>query len=239
MNHLIVQDFERYGKVAFNSKLDCNVHAYLYEGAKLVGKEGMPLLKNNKNVDIPNGFISIKKIIKGDYTQEDKKKFIHFFEYDQEFNQFLYDIRSNMSVIQQFAGVVGPDCTMLSGDAPIIKKLQVFYSRAVTFYLQKHGIPVLILARWCDIESLDYALDGIPENSVICVSTYGAIKYKFQRENFRHGLLQLIEKKKPVKIIVYGRFNKLIFQGLPKNLFINIPSDLDIAFNRGEIKIWE
>lgn len=220
-------------KHKYNSKLDMGLHEYLYKGSYLVGDEGMPLLLDNAYIDLPKDFISIKDVLKGKFDLEDRKKYIHFFEYDKEFNDFLYDIEENISIIQQFAGIVGPDCTMLSGAAPLCNKVQVFYSRAVTYYLQTKGINVILLARWCDEKSLDYALDGIPNNAIICVSPYGCTKTREQRIIFKQGLQKLIQTKNPKHIYVYGQINKKIFCGIPSEKLTLIYSKLDKVHGRG------
>ena len=60
---------------------------------------------------------------------------------------------------------------------------------------------------WGDTESLSWAFDGIPEKSVLSITTQGCLRNGYLcKQSLLNGLHELIRIKKPEKLIVYGQF---------------------------------
>ena len=77
-------------------------------------------------------------------------------------------------------------------------------NRAVGFYLQKQGIPVIPNVRWSDESSFNYCFLGIPQGGIVSVSTHGCITSKIERKMFNIGVKAMLDALKPTKVLVHG-----------------------------------
>lgn len=77
--------------------------------------------------------------------------------------------------------------------------------------------------RWNDERTYNFCFNGIGKNSTVAVGTHGCIKRKDDREYFKRGLKELINRIQPKNIIVYGAIPENIF-GEYKNCGINFIS---------------
>lgn len=190
------------------TKLDDGFHSYLVEGASFEGAAGIPILMNLKNISIPQGLIPFNKIHQ-DYR--DKKKYIHFYLHDRYFNHILPSLNRYIRIFQQFDGVITPDFTMLDGQSSCLQQTNTYFNRAVGFYLQKKGIPVIPNVRWSGKDSFSYCFLGIPQNYIVSVSTHGCIRSQSQKDTFKQGFYEMLSTLHPSAVIVHGRFPPYIF----------------------------
>lgn len=86
-------------------------------------------------------------------------------------------------------------------------------NRAVGYFLQKNGIPVIPNIRWSDESSFEYCFLGVPKNSIVSVSTHGCITSRDERKMFRIGLEAMISVLNPKTILVHGYMPDEIFGG--------------------------
>lgn len=186
---------------------DDGFHNYLTEGAAIVGKPGIPMLMDLDNVQIPNDMISFNKA----RTCANKRQYVHFYLHDREFSTVLTATRRYISLLQLYDGVITPDCTMMIGQSPCLQQANTYMNRAVGFYLQKNGIPVIPNVRWSDESSFDYCFLGIPRNAIVSVSTHGCISSKAERRMFRVGLSAMLETLQPKAVLVHGYMPEEIF----------------------------
>ncbi len=74
--------------------------------------------------------------------------------------------------------------------------------------------------RWNDERTYSFCFNGIEKISTVAVDTHGCIKGRDDREYFKRGLKELINKTQPKNIIVYRAMPENIF-GEYKNYDIN------------------
>lgn len=80
-----------------------------------------------------------------------------------------------------------------------------------------YGIPVINNVRWGTSETWHYCFDGIPQNSIVAISTCGGSPQKLiDRERFEKGLDKLVEVLSPHTITVYGSANYPCFKRLER-----------------------
>ena len=84
-------------------------------------------------------------------------------------------------------------------------------NRAVGFYLQKNGIPVIPNIRWSDESSFDYCFQGVPLYGIVSISTHGCIKSRQQKEMYKIGLEAMLNTLKPTDVLVHGHMPENIF----------------------------
>lgn len=180
--------------------LDDGFQSQLTVGATLVGTPGIPMLMNLNNVQIPKDLVPFSKA----KTCKNKRQYVHFYQHDKEFSCVLTATNKYLDDLKQYDGVITPDCSMLIGQAPCLQQTNTYMNRAVGFYLQKNGIPVIPNIRWSDESSFDYCFLGVHIGSIVCVSTHGCIKSKAERQMFKTGLSAMLDTLKPSAVLVHG-----------------------------------
>ena len=164
--------------------LDDGFQAYLTEGATLVGDAGIPMLLDLKNTQIPKGLVPFNKI----GIEKNKNKYVHFYIHDYQFSQILTSTKKYVDKLKEFDGVITPDCSMLINQAQCLQETNTYFNRAIGFFLQKQGIPVIPNIRWSDEASFKYCFLGVPKHTIVSISTHGCIRSKKQKEIFKLGL---------------------------------------------------
>lgn len=182
------------------TKLDDGSYPYLTEGADFVGPPGIPALLDINNVQIPKGMIPFEKVKK----IKNKRQYVHFYMHDKYFSKVLTATDKYVDLLKEFDGVITPDFTMLVNQSPCILQTNTYFNRAVGFYLQKQGIPVIPNIRWSDEKSFDYCFLGVPKNRIVCISTHGCLRSKRDKDLWRIGTEAMIRALSPTDILVHG-----------------------------------
>ena len=91
------------------------------------------------------------------------------------------------------------------------KQVNTYFNRAVGFYLQKNGIPVIPNVRWSDESSFEYCFLGVPANDIVAISTHGCIRSKAEKEMYRKGLYEMLTVLTPHDVIVHGYMPESVF----------------------------
>lgn len=188
---------------------DDGFQSYLTEGASVVGDAGIPVLMNLGNTQIPKDIVPFSKAKRCD----NKRQYVHFYEYDKQFSAVLTGTIRYLELLKQFDGVITPDCTMAIGQSKCLQQANTYMNRAVGYFLQKNGIPVIPNIRWSDESSFEYCFLGVPKNSIVSISTHGCITSKDERKMFRIGLETMISVLNPKTILVHGYMPDEIFGG--------------------------
>lgn len=150
---------------------DDGFQAYLTEGASVVGKPEIPMLMKLDNVQIPKDMLPFRKA----RTCSNKRQYIHFYQHDKEFSQVLTAADRYVDLFKLYDGIITPDCTMLIGQSACLQQANTYMNRAIGFYYQKKGIPVIPNIRWSDESSFEYCFLGVHPGSIVSISTHGCI----------------------------------------------------------------
>ncbi len=186
---------------------DDGFQAYLTEGATLVGDAGIPMLMNLNNAQVPKSLVPFSKA----KTCPNKRQYVHFYQHDREFSRVLTATDKYLPLLSLYDGVISPDCTMMIGQSTCLQQANTYMNRAVGFYLQKNGIPVIPNIRWSDESSFAYCFLGVHPETMVSVSTHGCIRSKHQRELFRTGMEAMLEALRPSTVLVHGYMPNDIF----------------------------
>ncbi len=180
--------------------LDDGFQSYLTEGAVLTGAPGIPMLMDLHNTQVPKGIIPFSKALRC----QDKRQYVHFYEHDKEFSRVLTATSRYLPVLMEYDGIITPDCTMMINQSPCLQQTNTYFNRAVGYYFQKHGIPVIPNIRWSDESSFDYCFLGVPKGIIVCVSTHGCLRSIEQRRLFNRGMHAMLETIDPRIVLVHG-----------------------------------
>ena len=208
-----------------NTKYDDDFQSYLVEGATFSGACGIPNLLDLNNASVP------KRLVPFDKCRLDKAKegYVHFYIHDNRYGAILVATKRMIPLLQQFDGVISPDPSILINQSRCLQQANVYLNRAVGYYLQIKGIPVIPNVRWGDESTYDFCFLGIPRGSLISVGTHGCMKNSVLKRAFAKGLPVMLEALNPRKIIVYGTMPDEIFSPY-KNYFefVRFPSEIEI-----------
>lgn len=205
---------------------DDGFHSYLVEGARFVGKPGIPMLMDLKNTQIPKGLVPFAKV----RTNNDKRKYVHFYVHDKFFQSVLTSTYKYVDLLKQYDGVITPDPTMFIQNSPCLLETSTYFNRAIGFYLQKQGIPVIPNIRWTDEDSYEYCFLGVPKYSIVSISTHGCCKSKDEKERMKHGIRKMIEVLEPSDIIVHGHMPEKVFNEFIGTVpFYRFPSEFEMT----------
>lgn len=192
--------------------IDDGYSSYLVNEATFVGKYQIPALKETNSDSVPILMMPFDKRKKTNPSLTT----LHFYMHDITFRQILTNTKHYLSELKNFKSVVSPDCSLYR-DMPLCLQISNTYlNRAVAFYLQNNGVNVIPNVRWGDERSYEFCFDGLPFESIYCVSNHGCYKSAEDRHYFDLGLRKMISLLKPKIIIVYGTLSEEI-----KSQYIN------------------
>ena len=158
----------------------------------------MPIIKNN-------GFIP-DDLIGFNYakTSENKKCGIHFYVDDYQFERVWNKPEDYTDILFDYDCILSPDFSLYT-DMPMPMKIwNVYRSRFIGNYYQSKGINVMPTLSWAEPETFKFCFEGIPEGSIVSVSTIGVKENKDALKIWRDGMRAAIDKIKPSTVLVYG-----------------------------------
>ena len=208
------------GKTIF----DDGFHHYLVEGAQFIGEDGIPVLADLHNTQIPKKLVPFNKA----RTNKDKRGYIHFYIHDKGFASVITSTKKYLELFRQYDGIITPDPTMMIDNSLCLLKVSTYYNRAIGFYLQRNGIPVIPNIRWTNEKSYSFCFLGVQKYGIVSISTHGCCKTAKQKKMFRDGLLKMLEVLEPKTVLVHGCMPKKVFEGLEgKTKFVRYPSEFE------------
>lgn len=158
----------------------------------------MPTIESETH--IPKGLMGFNyALTSGDYS-----KGIHFYVDDYQFERIWNDPHKYISILRDYDCVLTPDFSLYM-DMPISMKIwNVFRSRLIGQMMQDEGLTVIPTVSWAEPETFDFAFDGLPEGGVMSISTVGVKQNEHAMEIWKAGTTELIKRKKPSALLVYG-----------------------------------
>ena len=124
-------------------------------------------------------------------------------QHDREFSRVLTATTRYLDLLKLYDGVITPDCSMQIRQAPCLQQTNTYMNRAVGYFLQRNGIPVIPNIRWSDESSFDYCFLGVYPGSIVCISTHGCIQSKEQKRIYKTGLEAMLEAIRPCQVLVH------------------------------------
>ena len=192
--------FEEEAKPKKNERLRTD-EAYNLPYVDIERTEGyyqMPIIERETHK--PNGLMGFNYALNSkDYT-----KGIHFYVDDYQFERIWSDPHKYINILREFDCVLTPDFSLYM-DMPMSMKIwNVFRSRLVGQMMQDEGLTVIPTVSWAEAETFDFCFDGLPVGGVMSISTVGIKQNETAFEIWKAGTQELIKRKKPSTLLVYG-----------------------------------
>lgn len=131
---------------------------------------------------------------------------VHFFIQDRLFERVWNNPYKYLKLFKRCDGVISPDFSMFMDMYMPQQLWNCWRNRILANWLHTKGIKVIPNVSWADELSLTWALDGIPENSAVALTTQGCLRSYVCKQSLLNGMHRLIREKHPTEIIIYGRF---------------------------------
>lgn len=158
----------------------------------------MPIVQNDEYVP--------EELIGFNYakTSERKNVGIHFYIDDYQFERIWNDPEKYLDVLSDYECILTPDFSLYM-DMPMPMKIwNIYRSRQIGAYYQSKGLIVIPTISWAEPETFEFCFQGIPEGSVVSISTIGVKRDPAALEVWRAGVAEMIQRIKPSVILVYG-----------------------------------
>ncbi len=162
------------------------------------GKYQMPIIENDGHV--PDSLIGFNYAL----TSKDKSAGVHCFIDDYQIERLFNNPEQYIDVLKQYDCFLSPDYSLYMDMPKAMQLWNVFRSRLVGQIMQDAGITVIPTVSWSDAESFDFCFDGLPENAVLAISTVGVLRSEEAKKIWKAGVDELIKRKKPSCLLVYG-----------------------------------
>ena len=149
---------------------------------------------------IPQGLMGFNYAL----TSKDFSKGIHFYVDDYQFERIWNNPHKYIDILRDYDCVLTPDFSLYM-DMPMSMKIwNVFRSRLIGQMMQDEGLTVIPTVSWAEPETFDFAFAGLPEGGVMSISTVGVKQDPHAFEIWKSGTDELIKRKKPSALLVYG-----------------------------------
>ena len=201
--------------------IDDGFHSWLVCAADFDSLLDMPQIKAPKRIEIPQNVIPFSKIPYSEQRQE----YVHFYEHDTVFKDFLNNPEEYIERLYPFPGVITPDCSLYRDMPLILQMANTYTSRAIGCFLQDQGINVIPNIRWGDERSYNpgltdvpFAFLGVEKHSIVSVSTYGCIHSQENKRYFHDGFHAMLNYLSPEIVLIHG--------AMPADVFADVPSQV-------------
>lgn len=143
---------------------------------------GMPIL-GKANLLRFDGLMSYHDTRPNDARAKETSYLIHFFKDDYRF-EFLYEKpygpvgEARLKKLAQYTAVCTPDFSLYPEMPLPIQQAQIFKSRWCGAFWESMGLNVIPTVTWADERSFAFCFNGLPEHSIVAVSTTGCSEHK-------------------------------------------------------------
>lgn len=169
---------------------------YQYAGNN---KYGIPDMEKQEFDNVDFKFIGVDRISN---KRKDADKTIHFFLDDDKLEKFYKRAEHYIKKLAGHYAVLTPDFSLYT-DMPIVEQMwSVYKNRWCGAYWQSYGLKVIPTICWSKEESFDFCFLGVPQGSIVAISTLGAKKAKV---DFMKGYDYMIDKINPSLILCYDK----------------------------------
>lgn len=158
----------------------------------------MPVIQNDGF--IPSDLIGFNYAM----TSKNKNVGIHCFVDDYQFERLWNRPDEYVDMLSEYECVLSPDFSLYMNMPMAMKIWNVYRSRLLGQYWQSKGIKVIPTISWAEKETFEFCFDGIPEKSIVAISTIGVKREDEAFTVWKDGVDAMIQKIKPETILVYG-----------------------------------
>lgn len=198
------------------------VNHHLLDGIQLTAM-GNPIVKAQ---DPPEGIIDLLGFHEVFSTENSSGLAVHFFIDDYQFERVWAKPELYIEQLRRFPAVLGPDFSLYTDYPSPLQRWNHYRNQLLMAYWQHEGLCVIPTASWANADSYEWCFDGLPERSVIAISSVGCMVHREAKEAMLEGTAALIRSKRPKALWVYGKVPRpleglLAGYGIPFREFVH------------------
>lgn len=146
-----------------------------------------------------------KKMIGFNYARstDEYDACIHFYLDDYQFERIWNRPRENLRLLRKFEACLTPNYSIYLDMPKAIKIWNTYRSRLLGQMMQDDGITVIPIVYWGDKDTWDFCFDGLPVGGTLSINNIRD-KNETARRIWDEGLAELIKRKQPKRILLYG-----------------------------------
>ena len=168
-----------------------------YDPNRIEGKYCMPQLRP---VDyIPDHMIGFNYA----KTSTDYEATLHFYIDDYQFERIWNAPSVYLPIMARFDACLTPNFSIYLDYPEAAKIWNTWRSRLLGQMMQDYGITTIPIVYWSDERSYEWAFDGLPEHSTLSINDFNRVN-KESRELWDRGVEELIRRKQPERILLFG-----------------------------------
>jgi hypothetical protein len=161
---------------------------------------GIPNLRHTPLSAVPDWLIPYRTRIRPEQSVEGGA--VHFFLFDAIFESVWNCPSKSRRYLQRFKTLLSPDFS-LNPEMPLALQIyNVYRNRWCAAAWQRQGYSVIPSIGWSNPASYEFCFLGIPQNTVIALTTLGSRR---QKQVFQHGFDAMIERLQPSIVLCYGK----------------------------------
>lgn len=169
-----------------------------YDATRTDGKYNIPMLEPVDHV--PSKLQGFNYVL----NKPDHEACVHFFLDDYQFERIWKRPDFYIDKLAAFDSVITPEFSLYI-DMPLAMQLwNTYRTRMIGQIMQNWGLTVIPSVTWSYEDSYDFCFDGLPKFSTLAVETLGVKKNKWQTEIWKNGMDELIKRKQPKRLLIYG-----------------------------------
>ncbi len=161
---------------------------------------GIPII--SKDYFIPDWLVPYKQRIRTE--KNTGQGAVHTFLDDHRFEHIWNRPIDTLSVVKTIGGALSPDFSIYIDYPKAVQIWNIYRSRWMGAFWQTQGVKVIPTISWADEESFEFCFLGVPENSIVAISTVGVIRNKKAHPLFKAGFLEMMKIIKPSLVLCYG-----------------------------------
>lgn len=129
---------------------------------------------------------------------------IHFYLDDYQFERLWNNLDDYVELLSKFECVLSPHFSVYADMSKSIRIYNTFRGKLLAQMLQDYGITVIPTVYWGEEDTYDFSFDGLPENGTLSIYTVNYNKSEWAHDMTRNGLIELLKRKKPKRLLIYG-----------------------------------
>lgn len=134
-----------------------------------------------------------------------ENKVLHFYVDDYQFERVWNDPDRYIPLLSRFRAVLQPDFSIYEDFPLIVNMINHYRKQWCSAYWREHGITVIPCLCWGDVESFGWCFEGVPQHSLVSISTVGGFTSAQQAESWFAGYRKALEVLRPAEILLYGK----------------------------------
>lgn len=129
-------------------------------------------------------------------------KTVHFFIEDYQFERLWAQPDRYIPMLKRAKMAISPDFSLFWDMPTPVQQFNHYRNQWLGAYWQANGITVIPNLSWSDENSYSFCFDGMPSDSVVMVSTVGAMRNVEARTMFYNGYARMLSILNPALVLV-------------------------------------